>query len=69
MVLSWLDTKNQQSKKNQAEFDPKKAKPPNYYYYPMVDPILGRNSRQILKLDEICGSGCHRCRIWRVIFI
>ena len=67
MVLSWLDTKNQQSNKNQADFDPKKAKPPNYYYSPTVDAILCRKARQILRINKICGSGHHGHRIQRVI--
>ena len=67
MVLSWLDTKKQQSNKNQANFDPKKAKPPNDYYSPTVDAILCRNCCQILRIDKICGSSHHRRRIRRVI--
>ena len=54
-------------KQKSGQFWSKKANPPNDYYSPTVDAILCRNSRQILRIDKICGSGRHCRCIWRVI--
>ena len=64
-IMAWY--KKTTIKQKSGWFWSKKAKPPNDYYSLTVDAILCRNSRQILRINKICGSGRHRCHIWRVI--